>query len=169
MGGTMNSIKRSDVALALLWLVILLAAAYFVAAGVRTLAEPVSKIIAAVLTGLLALIGAYVTHVLATQREREKDQMQRKQERYAEILQGLVPYIRSKGAKADEFAVPVLHAYVVGSKQVASDISRFLANRTTDSLDAIVASMREDLGMEKLEKGTSTRGLLPAPDQVGTL
>jgi hypothetical protein len=164
----MNSATRSNLALAILWAAILLVTGYFIVEGLKTLAEPVSKIIVAVLTGLFALIGAYVTHVLTTQREREAEQVRRKQERYAEILQGLVPYIRSQGAKADEFAVPVLRAYVVGDKQVALAIARFLTARTFENLDAIVASMRRDLGMETLADGTSTRGLLPPPKATDT-
>lgn len=106
----MSRARRTDLALVILWAAILLGAAYFIVVGLKVLAEPVSKIIVAVLTGLFALIGAYVTHVLTTEREREAEQTRRKQERYAGILQGLVPYIRSQGAGADEFAVPVLHA-----------------------------------------------------------
>ena len=142
----MNRATRSNLALAILWAAILLATGYFIVEGLKVLVEPVSKIIVAVLTGLFVLIGAYVTHVLATQREREAEQVRRKQDRYAAILEGLVPYIRSKGAKADEFAVPVLHAYVVGERRVVSAIARFLENRTSDQLDDIVRSMREDLG-----------------------
>ena len=162
----MNKTNRSNLAIAILWAAILLATGYFIVEGLKVLAEPVSKVIVAVLTGLFALIGIYVTHVLTTQREREAEQVRRKQERYAAILEGLVPYIRSKGAKADEFAVPVLHAYVVGDRRVASAISMFLEDRTADRLDAIVHSMREDLGMETLEEGTSTKGLLPPQGTV---
>lgn len=158
----MDSVTRSNLALAVLWGAILLATGYFMVVGLGVLVEPVSKIIVAVLTGLFALIGAYVTHVLTTQREREAEQVRRKQERYAEILQGMVPYIRSKGEN-DAFAVSVLHAYVVGHNSVAKAIAGFLAARTPDNLDAIVNSMRKDLGMEALQEGTSTAGLLPAP------
>jgi hypothetical protein len=113
----MNKTTRTNLALAILWAAILLVTAYFIVEGLKALAEPVSKIIVAVLTGLFALIGAYITHVLTSQREREAEQIRRKQERYAAILDGLVPYIRSEGADQDEFARSVLHAYVVGDKK----------------------------------------------------
>jgi hypothetical protein len=161
----MKKTTLTNLGLAVLWAAILLTTAVFIVRGLRELAEPTSKIIVAVLTGLFALIGAYITHVLTTQREREAEQLRRKQERYAAILEGLVPYIRSKGANVDEFAKPVLHAYVVGERRVASAINRFLESRTAQGLDEIVRAMREDLGMEPLEKSTSTEGLLPAPQQ----
>jgi hypothetical protein len=167
----MNKAIRSNHALVVLWGFILFTTAYFIIEGLKVITEPLSKVIVAVLTGLFVLIGAYLTHVLANQREREVEQIRRKQERYAQILEGLVPYIRSKGAKADEFAVPVLHAYVVGEKRVASAIACFLNKRTSENLDAIIRSMREDLGMENLEEGTTTKNLLPEPkhDEPGTI
>lgn len=83
----MNSNTRSNLALGILWAAILLSALYFITVGLRVLAEPVSKVVVAILTGLFALIGAYVTHVLTTQREREAEQVRRKQARYEDILQ----------------------------------------------------------------------------------
>ncbi|QDU11287.1 hypothetical protein [Gimesia aquarii] len=163
----MSTSTRSNIAIAILWIAILLATGYYIVEGLKVIAEPVSKIIVAVLTGLFALIGVYFTHVLTTLREREADQVRRKQERYAAILEGLVPYIRSDGDKADEFAVPVLHAYVVGERRVASAIARFLEDRTSKKLDTIVSSMRVDLGMEPLDPDTSTEGLL-APKIIET-
>ena len=145
----MNSTTRTNLALGVLWAAILLVTAYFIVEGLKELAEPTSKIIVAVLTGLFALIGAYITHVLTTQREREAEQLRRKQERYAAILEGLFPYIRSKGIAADDFAKPVLHAYVVGDKRVASAINRFLQSRSAERLDD-EARCRKDLGMEAL-------------------
>jgi hypothetical protein len=164
-----NKNTRNNIALAILWGAILWAAVWFVVEGLKVFAEPVSKIIVAVLTGLFALIGAYVTHVLAIQKEREVEQLRRKQERYAAILEGLVRYIRSQGSNVDEFAKPVLHAYVVGDKRVASTINRFLESRTHERLDAIIIAMREDLGMEALTEDTSTKDLLPAPKPPGTM
>ena len=155
---------RSSLPLAILWVAILLTTVYFIVEGLKVAAEPTSKIIAAVLTGLFALIGGYITHLLATERERGAEQLRRKQERYAKILDGLIPYIRDPDAKAVKFANPVLHAYVASDKRVASAIHSFLNARTSANLDAIINSMRKDLRMEALESSTSTEGLVPAKE-----
>jgi hypothetical protein len=50
-----------------------------------------------VLDGVFALIGAIVTHVPTTRREREADQLRRRHERYAAILEQLVPFTLPMG------------------------------------------------------------------------
>jgi len=155
---------RTHIALAILWTVILGATLYVAVQGLSAVLDATSKIIAAIITGLFALIGAFVTHVLTTQRKREAEQLRRKQDRYASILDGLVPYIRSQGEDTDAFAMAVLHAYVVGDESVAEAIRDFTKTRTAENLDEIVQSMRADLGMKQLPQiqGSSfTSGLLP--------
>lgn len=180
----MGSNTRTNIALAVLWAAILGATLYVAIQGLSVVLDATARIITAIITGLFVLIGAYVTHVLTTQRERETEQLRQKQERYASILDGLVSYIRNKGEDSDSFAMAVLHAYVVGDESVAEAIRKFTKDRTSQNLDQIVLSMRKDLGMEPLkdleveelrkESQTDaawTSGLLPPPkkDASGTI
>lgn len=114
------------------------------------------------------MIGTYVNHILTVDREREADRLRRKQERYAAILEGLVPYIRSKGAEPDAFATAVLQAYIVGEPRVAHAIRMFTLDGTSERLDKIVSAMRADLGMEPLIDLAPTAGLLPPPKATET-
>ncbi len=161
----MTATEKSNLALAVLWAAIIGVTLYMLFYGLSVVVEATSKIVVAVLTGTFALVGAYVTHVLSIQKEREAEALRRKQERYAAILEGLVPYIRAKGADSDAFATAVLHAYVVGNRHVAEAIHQFIKERTSQNLDSIVHFMREDLGMEGLMGVAPTAGLLPPPKQ----
>ncbi len=159
----MVSTSKANVYLAVLWLLIIGMILYMVLYGLSVVVDATSKIVVAILTGLFVLAGAFITHVLALQKDREAEVLRRKQERYAAILEGLVPYIRAKGMESDAFATAVLHSYVVGDKWVAEAIHQFVKERTSERLDKIVYWMRKDLGMEDLMGVAPTAGLLPAP------
>jgi len=165
----MKSDKGARIAQAILWFAILGATLYMAIHGLSVIVDSTSKIVAAILTGLFGLVGAYVTHVLSVQSQRDAERLRRKQDCYAEIMQRLVPYIRSKGEGADELAPAVLYSYVVADETVAKAICDFTKSRTSDKLDEIVESMRKDLGMPSLNGVAPTTGLLPPPSSVGKI
>jgi len=72
--------------------------------GLSVTLDAVSKIVVAVITGAFGIATAVVTHALTVQRERDAEQLRRKQERYAQILERLSPYIRNRGDPTDGFA-----------------------------------------------------------------
>jgi len=137
--------------------------------GLSVTLDAVSKIVVAVITGAFGIATAVVTHALTVQRERDAEQLRRKQERYAQILERLSPYIRNRGDPTDGFATAVLHAYVVGAPAVAAGIRDFMSSRDGKTLDRVIAAMRTDLGMEPLAMETSIQGLLPAGIPPGTV
>lgn len=167
----MGTTNKTNLYLAIIWLLVFGVTLYMIFHGLSVVIEATSKIIVAILTGMFVMAGAFLSHILAQQKEREAEVLRRKQERYAAILEGLVPYIRAKGADSDAFATAVLHSYVVGDIWVAEAIHQFINERTSENLDRIIYWMRKDLGMEDLMGVAPTAGLLPAPkaNELGTL
>jgi flagellar motor component MotA len=62
--------------------------------GFRVVAEPISKIIVAIIGAAAILLGAILTHALTTLREQKIELQRQRQTNYASILEKLTPYVR---------------------------------------------------------------------------
>ena len=160
--------KRSEVAIVVLWIALLAAAGLATKYALAAALDAVSKVVVAVLAGFFVLMAAVLTHALAEHRERALEARRRKQERYADILERLGPYLRESSQSSDNFSAAVLNASIVGAPGVLRAIRKFRNTKHTAELDEIILAMRSDLEMPHVENEMiSTAGLFPTQTQKG--
>lgn len=170
--------------------ILLLTAIGAAAYGLIVLVDAGKEILVAVIAAAASLLSAVFAYVFqrnkelelaavqkdrelelaAVHQEKELAVIQRKtmQDNYARVLDRLAPYIRNPSHNGDDFTTAHLFTWVVGSPEVVALTSRFMRERTPDSLDALLLAMRKDLALETRPlREVSTQELFPIPAPVG--
>ena len=164
--------KNERLAGAVIWAVILALSIWAVAYAMTALIETAVKVAIALIPPLLSIAGAVLTQAYQRAREFDIEHLKRKQNSYADIISLLSAYVRDPKKKNDEFATVFLRSWILCEDEVALAIYRFMNERSADRLDAVIRSMRNDIGLHgdivghdeswKSIKVTSA-GLFPPP------
>lgn len=149
-----------NIGIAVLWDLFIFVAAKTVTSVLQAATASLAKVAIAVLTGVFALIGAVVTHALNARHDRELDDLRRKRDSYASILNLIAPFVRAQSETSEALTTALLQATIVGTPRVASAVRAFLEDKAAAKLDEVLAAMRDDLDMAPAS--IRTTGLFPA-------
>jgi hypothetical protein len=139
--------RREDLAIAVLWSVILVILIFAVVVGLRETIDATSKIIVAVIGAAVTLGAAILTHAFTVLREQRLELQRQKQLNYAALVDKLAPFVRGPKEQIDEFTKAHLFSWVVGSSEVVERTTEFMALRSAPALKALLLAMRRDLGL----------------------
>jgi hypothetical protein len=113
-----DALKKEDVAIAVLWGIILIVLIDAVVVGIRDTLDATSKIVVAVIGGAVTLGAAILTHALTVLREQRLEVQRQKQLNYAALVEKLASFVRNPKTQIDEFTKVHLYSWVVGSSEV---------------------------------------------------
>ncbi|MGD0767542.1 MAG: hypothetical protein ABSB42_04885 [Tepidisphaeraceae bacterium] len=167
---------RQRLVIGFFWLVCFIAVAVIGYAGLYILTQA-QQTIAAIIAAIAGLLTTMLTQAFIRAGEQEAARVRALQERYAEILRNIGPFLRSGGAQsnADALAAEYLIACTVAAPQVVGCVNQFMKTRNSGSLGNLIRAMRKDLGLaerglvfvplDKVYNASQTGGLIQITDK----